>query len=294
MKGLLSRRAGTLCVTSLAAVSIALCLATTAGAVSHHKNGEYAQFAECPLKAARVSDCVYSRTSGGSLVIGRKAVPIEDPVVLQGGFEGAGSSVKFYGAAGGHTLSSTPQAIPDALDGVVAPAWWPPALQEWFAEEAGSGASGVNATIQLAGPTTGYLPGVRLNTENLIFGEGTALTLPVKVHLESAFLGAGCYIGSDARPVRINFTTGPSGKLRGDPGTAQFNSGDTATTVKGGKLVDNTFAVPAAKGCGGIFSVFVDPLVDSIVGTPATSGMNSAALEGDFHDAAASAVSASR
>jgi hypothetical protein len=292
--GLLGRRVKKLCVSGVAVVSVAFCLTSPADAGSHHKSSEYAQFAGCPLKAARVSDCVYTKTTDGSLVIGSKTVPIVNPVVLQGGFEGAGSSVKFYGAAGGATLSNTPQVIPGALHGVTAPEWWPTALREWFGEEAEGGSGNVDATIELAGPTAGYLPGVKLNTESLIFGEGTALTLPVKVHLESTFLGSGCYIGSDVNPILINFTTGPSGNLKGDPGTTHFNSSDTATTVKGGKLVDGTFAVPAAQGCGGLFSVFVDPLVDTIVGAPTAAGMNSVLLEGDFHDAAANAVAAGR
>jgi hypothetical protein len=64
-------------------------------------------------------------------------------------------------------------------------------------------------------------------------------------------------------------------------------------TIKGGKLVNNTYAAPGVSGCGGIFSFFIDPLVDSILGTPSPSGSNSASLEGVLQDANAAAVKAS-
>jgi hypothetical protein len=54
--------------------------------------------------------------------------------------------------------------------------------------------------------------------------------------------------------------------------------------------VNNTFSAPGASGCGGLFSFFVDPLVNSILGLPAGSGTNSAVLEGKLQDAQAVAV----
>ncbi|HET7443802.1 MAG TPA: hypothetical protein VFJ57_04010, partial [Solirubrobacterales bacterium] len=94
----------------------------------------------------------------------------------------------------------------------------------------------------------------------------------------------------DKSPVQIDFTTGTSGKLKGDPGTVSFNPTFTITTVSGGKLVNNTFAAPGASGCGGIFSFLVDPLVNSILGLPAGEGKNSATLEGKLQDGAAESV----
>ena len=274
----------------LMAVLGALVFASTAFAASHNPTGEYAQFNECPLNNVNINDCVFSVSSGGGFTVGKKTVPLVNPVTLQGGYEGFGSEIKFYGAENGNTLSKTPQPVPGGLLGITAPTWWPKFIQDWFNGLINEGFTGVNATVEIAGPTKGYLPNVKLSTENLIFEEGTALGLPTKIHLENAILGSNCYIGSDKSPVQIEFTTGTSGSLKGSAGKITFNPTFTITTISGGKLVNNTFAAPAASGCGGIFSFLVDPLVNSILGTPSASGKNSATLEGKIQDAAAESV----
>lgn len=276
----------------LMAVLGAMLFASSALGASHNPKGEYAQFNECPLNRATITDCILSVSNGGGFTIGKKTVPLKNPVTLQGGFEGAGESVKFYGAENGNTLSKTPQPVPGGLLGIVAPTWWPKFIQDWFNEQISKGFTGVNATVELTGPSKG-LTNIKLNTENLIFEEGVALGLPVKIKLDNAILGSSCYIGSESKPVQLNFTTGTSGKLKGSAGTISFNPTFTITTISGGKLVDGTYAAPAASGCGGIFSFLVDPLVNSILGTPSPSGTNSATLEGKLQDAVAAEVKAS-
>jgi hypothetical protein len=280
-------------VASMAGVLALLVSASFASAASHHPTGEFEQFGECPLNNPEIKHCIFSVSSGGFFQIGKKNVPLKNPVTLQGGYKGAGSEIEFFGAENGDTLSKTKQPVPGGLLGITAPAWWPKSVQEWFNEWVNNGFLGVNATVELAGPTSGALPGVKLSTENLIFGEGTALGLPTKIHLENPILGSSCYIGSDESPVQINFTTGKDGEIQGNPGEVTFNATFTLTTVSGGKLVNNSFAAPEVNGCGGIFSFFIDPLVDSILGLPAGSGANSAVLEGKLQDGAAKAVRAS-
>jgi hypothetical protein len=272
-------------VTALAA----LVFASVAPAASHNPTGEFAQFGECPLNRETITDCVFSVTNGGSVKIGSKTVPLKNPVTLQGGFEGAGQEVKFYGAENGDTLSKTPQPVPGGLLGITAPTWWPKFIQDWFNNLINEGFTGINAIVELTGPTKG-LTNIKLSTENLLNQEGTALGLPVKVKLENAILGNNCYIGSNTSPVQIDFTTGTSGALKGSVGELTFNEEFTLITISGGKLVNGVFAAPGAKGCGGIFSLFVDPLVNSILGTPSPSGNNNATLEGKLQDAAAFAV----
>jgi hypothetical protein len=274
------------------AVLGALVFASLALGASHNPKGEYAQFNECPLNRATITDCILSVSSGGGFTIGKKTVPLKNPVTLQGGFEGAGSEVKFYGAENGDTLSKTPQPVPGGLLGITAPTWWPKFIQDWFNNLINEGFTGVNATVELTGPSKG-LTNIKLNTENLIFEEGVALGLPVKIKLDNAILGSNCYLGSESKPVQLNFTTGTSGKLKGSAGTISFNPSFTITTISGGKLVDGTYAAPAAAGCGGIFSFLVDPLVNSILGTPSPSGSNAATLEGKLQDAVAAEVKAS-
>jgi hypothetical protein len=273
--------------------ALLLVLVPSALAASHNPKGEYAQFKECPLNQVSITDCIFAVTKGGSFKVGTKTVPLVNPVTLQGGAEGSGEAVKFYGAENGDTLSKTPQPVPGGLLGVTAPTWWPKFIQDWFNQGINNGLTGVTATVELAGPTKGYLPKLKLNTENLLLEEGTALGLPTKIKLSNALLGSNCYIGSDSKPVQIDFTTGTSGALKGSAGELSFNEAFTIVTIKGGKFVNGTFAAPAASGCGGIFSIFVDPLVNSILGTPSPSGKNTAILEGELKDAQAGAVKAS-
>ena len=274
----------------ITAVLGVLIFASSALASSHHPTGEFADFAECPLSNAKVTDCVFSVTTGGEVTIGKKTVPIVNPVTLQGGaYRNEAEEQVFVGAENGVTLSKTPQPVPGGLVGITAPTWWPKFVQNWFNNLIEEGFTGVNATVELAAPASE----LKLSNENLVNQEGTVLGLPAKMHLENAILGSNCYIGSNSKPVQIDFTAGTSGTLTGSVGEITFNEAFTMVTVTGSKLVNGTFSAPSVSGCGGIFSIFVDPLVDSVLGTPSPSGSNSAILEGVLEDANAPSVQAS-
>jgi hypothetical protein len=263
--------------------------ASTALASSHHPKGEFSQFGECPLSNAKVTDCIFSVSNGGHFTVGKKEVPLVNPVTLQGGGYNEGEVTQFVGAENGETLSKTPQPVPGGLLGITAPTWWPKFIQEWFNNLINEGFTGVTATVELAAPASS----ITLSTSNLLNQEGTALGLPSKIKLSNAILGSNCYIGSNSSPVQINFTTGKSGSLEGAVGELSFNEAFTLVTISGGRLVNGTFAAPKTNGCGGIFSFLVGPLVDEILGVPSASGKNSAVLEGKLQDANAAAVKAS-
>jgi hypothetical protein len=285
-----ANRGRTLLVGGIAAALGVMIFASSALASSHHPKGEFAQFGECPLNNAKVTDCIYSVSNGGSFTVGKKTVPPVNPVTLQGGFyESGGEFLNFVGAENGQTLSKTPQPVPGGLLGITAPTWWPKFIQDWFNDQINKGFTGVTATVELAAPATS----IKLSTQNLIEETGTALGLPTKIKLDNAILGSNCYVGSNSKPVQIEFTTGTSGSLKGAAGEVNFNESFTLITITGGKLVNGTFAAPATSGCGGIFSIFVGPLVDSILGVPSPSGKNTATLEGVLQDGAAFAVKAS-
>jgi hypothetical protein len=275
----------------VAALSL-LVFASSALAASHHPTGEFSQFGECPLNRETIKTCVYSVSSTGEFKIGKKEVPLVNPVTLQGGYEGKASALEFYGAENGETLSKTAQPVPGGLLGIKAPTWWPGFIQTWFNNLINEGFTGVQATVELTGPTKG-LTNIKLNTTNLLAQTGTALGLPVKIHLSNALLGSNCYIGSESEPVQINFTTGSSGSLKGSAGTLTANEEFTLLTFSGGKFVDGTYTVGHTYGCGGIFSFLVNPLVESILGVPAGTGENSAYLEGVLKAGNAKAVKAS-
>jgi len=265
-------------------------------ASSHHPTGEFAQFGECPLSNPVTALCIYSESNGGFFQIGKKTVPLKNPVILQGGLEEGGSETSHLIAAeNGETLSKTPQTVPGGLLGVEAPKWWPLFLQNLFNEFINNGATGVTATVELAAPASA----VEVGLLNFLTESGDALVLPVKIKLSNAFLGSNCYIGSNAKPVTINFTTGetsppaPNKPIHGSVGSVEFNETGSLVTLSGGSLVNNSFAAPKASGCGGLFSFFVDPFVDSLIGLPSPAGTNTAILEGKFQLASAEAVKAS-
>lgn len=237
--------------------------------------------------------CVFSESDGGYFQVGAKTVPLKNPVVLQGGLEFNESFESiFVGAENGETLSKAPQPVPGGLLGIEAPHWWPQYLQNWFNEAIDNGFTGVTATVELAAPASS----IEINTTNLLFEQGTALPFPVKIKLGNALLGSNCYIGSNSNPVVIDFTSGetspppPNEPIHRSAGTLEINEAETLISLSGGSLVNNSFGAPGAKGCGGFFSFFIDPLVNSILGLPAPAGTNAAVLEGKLQTASAVAV----
>jgi hypothetical protein len=277
-------------------VAAMLVPASQALASSHHPKGEFAQFAECPLSHPTLSFCTFAESSGGFFTIGKKTVPLKNPVILQGGLEeNEKEEVIFVGAENGETLSKTPQTVPGGLLGIEAPKSWPKFLQDLFNETINKGATGVTATVELAAPASS----IKVSPANLLGEEGDALVLPVKIKLSNSFLGNNCYIGSNAKPVVINFTTGetspppPNKPIHGSAGTATFNEAFTLLTLSGGSFVNNSFAAPGANGCGGLFSFLIDPFVNSLIGLPSPAGTNTAILEGKFQLADPAAVKAS-
>ncbi|MGN6815427.1 MAG: hypothetical protein ACTHK3_05000, partial [Solirubrobacterales bacterium] len=249
--------------------------ASSAAAAPHHPTGEFAQFGDCPLSRPALNACLYAVTNSGSLTIGKKTTPIVHPVVLQGGIEWEPDifgKLEVFGAEDGNTLVKTPQPVPGGLAGIPAPASWPAFLRNLYEEIINSnGLSGINATMELAAPASS----IGLNPANQLLGKGTALKLPVKIKLDNAFLGSNCYIGSNAHPIVLELTTGttspplPNTPISGSPGNGTENASGTLATFNETKLVDNAFAVPGANGCGGLFSLLVDPFVNSVVGVPA-------------------------
>lgn len=278
----------------LAAVAAALML-VPASSASAALTGEYAKFQTCPLSNLTVEACIYAESTTGSFTVGKKTVPLVKPVVLKGGAggpEGIFGPVTFVAPTDGVVISKAAQPVPGGLLGVVAPSWWPQILKDLFNETINNGFTGVTSTVELAGPASG----VKLNLFNALTGSGTAFTLPVKVKLDNPFLGSNCYIGSNSNPVKLNLTTGttspppPNTPISGNVGEGG-NIEEKILFLKKNRLVDNSFAAPGASGCGGfLFSWAVDPLVDSILGTPSPAGTNTAILEGTTYTGVAAAL----
>jgi hypothetical protein len=290
-----SARVKTLLAALLACSAVAV---IGAGPASATPKGEFAVFADCPVTTADA--CVYALTESGEVVIGNKAVPIEKTITLQGGLDEneETAEVSFVAAKDGNTLSKTPQKVPGGLAGLVKCSEIKGAgLLEKL--ERGSceaifenGLTGVNATTELAAPASS----IGISLANLLNGTGTALELPIKVHLENPLLGSKCYIGSNSSPIVLKLTTGttspplPNKPIKGNPGTLSFNGEGTILTLSGNSLVNNEFAAPATNGCGELFEFLIGPIVNSSLGVPAASGHNTAILNGTLKQAGAEVV----
>jgi hypothetical protein len=277
--------------------AVALAALGLAGSAQAKLVGNYTKFAQCPYTNAEVRKCIYSVTESGEVVLGSKKVPIEKPVILQGGYgpinetRGEEEFAKFYAATNGETLPKAPQNVPGGLAGIVPEASSPPlvkALIKFFFENS---LTGLSSSVELAKPASE----IRVSENDLAGETGTALEMPVKIHLENPFLGKNCYLGSSSSPVIWKLTTGttsppaPNKPITGASGIAEFLEGGRILVLKGTKLVDNSFSVPTASGCGGILSFLVNPIINAQLGST-TAGHNTAILTGTVNIASASAV----
>ncbi len=279
-------------VVATAMFVVALAALGLAGSAQAKLVGNYTKFAQCPYTNAEVKKCVYATTESGEVVLGNKKVPIEKPVVLQGGtLKGVEGVAGFVAATNGITLSKAPQNVPGGLLGIVPEASSPAlvkALIKFFLENS---LTGVNSTLELAKPASE----IRLSETNLVGEEGTALKLPVKVHLENPFLGKNCFVGSSTSPINWELTTGttnppaPNKKISGAAGLLEFLEEGRIAEDKGTKLVDNAWSAPTATGCGGILSFLVSPIINAQLGTT-TAGHNTAILNNTLFIASAAAV----
>jgi hypothetical protein len=262
-------------------------------AATHRPNGEFAPLADCPLGDPSVELCILAEMTGGEMAVGKRVIPITAPILVQGGLiENEIESFEFVGAEDGKTLSKTALTVPGGLLGVVGASALSPPLHEASNGLLGRDATAVIATIELAKPASS----IGFNLNNMVDEQGTAVELPVKVKLSNAFLGDKCYLGSEAHPIVLRLTVGatspspPNRSLRGHLGEISFNKAFTLATIDGVSLVDNTFAVPGATGCGTSSSLLVDRAVDVTLGLPSPAGYNTGILTGKLWDVIAGAV----
>jgi hypothetical protein len=273
---------------SVALVVVALGVLGVAGSASAH-TGEWAAFNNCPSTNPSTFKCIQSITNGGSVKLGKKVVPIVNPVTLQGGVTEEAESgpdetfSRLVAATNGQTLSKTPQPVPGGLAGLVNCKEISNFIVRIACESVfENGLTGVNATLELAKPANE----VKISQVNLAFEEGIALKMPVKVHLENPFLGSSCYIGSSTTPLMWNLTTGttkptpPTKPIKGFGGELSFTEEAQIAHIAGSSLVDNTWSAPSASGCGGAgVELILNPIISAAVGVPSAAGVNEAKLE---------------
>jgi hypothetical protein len=249
-----------------AALASAALLAVPAASQAATPKPGYTQFKGCPNRPD-IGACQTATITGGYFKLGKKTVPITKPITLTGGLTNGEVPTLAYEAGGG--LKSDPIKVPGGLSGMTG-------LSEAFLNLITFGSNDVYATPELV-------------SDPVITPDG--INLPLRIKLKNNFLSANCSIGSAAAPVVIRLITGtttpPAGftPLTGNSGTD--TAYDPATAIlksTGVKYVDNTFSVPGASGCGnyiGSLNVgFINDLVNSTIGLPATPGKSEAVQTG--------------
>jgi hypothetical protein len=295
-----------LAVTLMAPLTL-LGLASPASATP---KGEFAVFADCPVGNPSVQGCIVAKTESGKFIIGKRTVPIEKVITLQGGFgeenpcnfpfTGKGECrLPFVGATDGNTLSKTAQNVPGGLFNLINCKEIKNEGERKICEAIFENKiTGVTATTELAAPASsiGLSEAALLNPVlSEAFGI-PALQLPVKIKLDNPLFGKACYIGSNTEPIVLNLITGktnppkPNESITGKIGEFESNEEGNILTIKHNSLVDNSFAAPGVNGCGGFFSALLDPLINAQLGLPSAAGHNTAILEGTLKQAGAAAV----
>lgn len=274
------RRLRAVAVSAGAVATMALVSTSSASALSTAEKEEFEQFASCPFGQAGL--CISSTTTGGEFVIGemKKAVPLSKPILIQGGL--AETLVKrqsLIAPTSGEAVAKVPEEVPGGLVGVL------------------NLGGEVTATAELVGPASG----VQISQFGIVAPAlgGPAVIIPLKVHLSNELLGEDCYIGSDTEPIVLHLTTGntsppeevePLKGFEGEGEALKKGKKTLITTIRNTKLVDNDFAVPAAKGCGGEEEGLIDKLVNLDIGLPAAAGKNSATMIASLADSPAEYV----
>lgn len=274
-------------VGAIALVAVAF-FAIAASAMASNPYEKY--FSQCPATEPGVEICTQGEITGGEVAIGSTKVPITNKITQQG----AGIPTSEPGSyflvppKNGEALSKTEENVPGGLLDLIN---CKEIKGEGFFEKIERGTceaffenkvTGVTATTELV---ANERDPVILDFDALFGEKGTALTLPVRVHLKNPLLGNSCYVGSEAHPITLHLTTGttsppkPNEPIKGRLGKSLEEEGEVLTLTEN-LLVDNAFSVPVAEGCGEFFSFLIDPVVDAKLGLESKAGHNTAKLEG--------------
>jgi hypothetical protein len=262
----------------------------------------WAQYKNCPYENEEVEFCVYGRTTGGKeggeFQYGTVRVLLKHPVVIQLGFKGAGENTTSFPASNGETLEDPePEPIVKGLKVLTSQiqeeAEWPEALKQSFTEAKKNKETKAFAKIEFAGNECFEIQGC-INVNNLLFEEGPAFQLALKVTVTSPWLeklgGGPCIIGSDEHPIHQNLTDEGVGHF----GSLEFNEAFTQLEVKNSELVDIYWEIEeeaGPKGCGG---PEYESYVDNAIRYALELGYEHQGLTwlmGDLHEGATRAIS---
>ena len=295
--------------TALGLCVVAILLAGAATAVPalarnvEKEQAEFQAFANCPFGASAELDCSWAGSTylerwpgqkrkeeweaqrerkpperPSEFTAGNVTVPLKQTITLRGGIgfteEGEETKETWFGAVGAATIEPVAQAARPLYKDVNPALLSPSELNRYNYYVKVSKETKVTATVELAGPASS----ITVNVANLLSETGTAFAFPVKLKLSNPYFGDSCYVGSDASPILVDFTTGTSGELRGKNGSMLASGHNGILTVFTDTLVNGTFASPGVEGCG--VGGGADAAIDSALGLPSPAGANTTVLNG--------------
>lgn len=243
-------------------------------------NGDWAPFSRCPvddpamLAADGVSTtdvCLASHSASGSLKLGNTSATTGASDLQLGLISESTLSLVSSGGAG---IAADPVKIPGGLLGLMCPS--SVLLVSLVCHQATDNTlNDVLATVEPAGAPSGFDLGAGLGSGSPI------LTLPVKVRLQNPLLASTRTIGSDSNPILLrpkNLTTPTVDVTRFDgDGTSDPTAGDLQRIgLTGASQGDDSFAVPAATGCGALG--LLDAAINLKTGLPSPAGKNNLVL----------------
>lgn len=296
----------------LTAAALAVSLGSLVGASSvlATPKGIFAVYEQCPTSVPGVRLCQYAEITSGEFTVGPMRIPINKTIILQGGAiqtGGPGPNEYFaVPAVNGENMSKTELDVPGGLstlidcDAIKGREFYRGfrrhACRAFFRHDKND----VKAIVEPAANATNP---VIEDLAALILEEGTGLTFPVKLHLENPLLGEDCYIGSESSPIELRLTTGttspppPNHPISGKVGEISEEGEEELESIVNADntLVDNSFSVPAAEGCGAnpYLASIIDQQLDETLGLESPSGRNTAILTGTHKNAETVAVLAS-
>lgn len=220
----------------------------------------FPNFSDCPRSNPDLNTCIDIQSRSGSIDIKGFSVPIGESLEIRGGLQFTEDGAVFIPPRGTNGFFARAIRVPGGLLGINFPL----------------PGNAVTATATLAGPPSS----IRVDLA------GLGLALPVKLKLSNPLIGAGCQIASTSNPARLNLITGttsppaPNRPISGGFGTIE--SPDINTTYfRGNTNVDNSFAIPAANGCGYFGLGLIDVMVDLKLGLPSAAGRNAMVIRTD-------------
>ena len=268
---------------------------------TEREHAEFEGFANCPFGASEELDCSWAKSSyteswpsakvkeewelergrtppglTSEIKAGNVTVLLKQAITLRGGigFNEEGEET-WFGAVGVETIQPVAEAATPLSKDVDTALLSSSELNRYNYYIKVAKEVRVTATVELAGPASA----IQVSATNLLEESGPAFTFPVKLKLSNPFLGPECYVGSNASPISVAFTTGTSGTLQGKNGSKiKGDRNGYILTVPTDTLVNNTFASPGVEGCG--VEGGADAAVDAVLGLPSPSGQNIAVLNG--------------